>query len=766
MKPFRLPLCLFSSLLFVFSFISCKRFSVPIDPGPGDSGSIATLMAPKVKPLPVVTQEEWESGSRTPGDHTQHMLGLAYSESDPDRIYMGQDVSNVWVSRDFGQNWNTLKCLGLGTSFIYSIEVDPLDKNRVLAAAGCRQFDAVNKAYQGIYLSKDGGITWQQKTPRQQLSEVRSSTKLIAYAPSTKDPGKGYATRWYAAFCEGEAGAADDGFLTSADGGDTWTELRKLPAATFGTDIRGLKVHKTKPEEVFLYGSNGLFRFENATDPNGAVIRLSGRPGSGLPEGDVRGSIYQSDDGQVLMVAVAQKGIYKSTDAGDTWTLFYEWNEIAYCYVNEKHTNMIFAVPREKNGAQIRVSNDGGLTWTSPAKDDVHYRAGYDNSDWNRKLNGQFTYMLPDPRDPRRVFIHTKSKNFRSTDGGLTWDISDNGFNGASHSDIWNEQMFDPTNPDRFCYFMVDRSYAYTDTRGKWFYESTIQPGPLGLNGRTCMAGALHPTEPVILASVGKSPVGQLLRSPDNGKTWTVVSEGNKQRWCIAFNLQHPDTCYQWRERSVDAGKTWMQMPNMPANAILCGVARSDGRVLYAIDLKNTAKKVWRSINSGDSWEQVIESPWNLTLPGDDVTCVFRINPKNPDIIYTSSASGHITEWNVGTLPARSKDMIITGGTDVNFSANRFAIDPRHPNVMYAINDRVNTGNKFFRTINGGHSWQNISNYVTQGSLSGLAVSPVTGEVFISGENGSSVMLPPYATRNTAYDAVPYISNLLTEPYN
>lgn len=776
MKPSRLLLCPFVLLFLAGAFISCKRDHVSNGKeqappgnegdGPDDEAVVYTLEPPKVRPLPVVWREEWASGSTTPGDHTQHMLGVAYAESDPDRIYMGQDVSNVWVSRDFGLNWSTPKCLGLGTSFMCSIEVDPLDKNRVFAAAGCRPFDAASKSYQGIYLSKDGGITWERKAARQQLTEVRSSTKLFAYAPTTKDPQKGYATRWYAAFCEGDAGTADDGLLTSDDGGNTWTEVMKLGASTYGIDIRGLKVHKTRPEKVFLYGTNGLFRFENAIDPNGEVTKLSGRPGSGLPEGDVKGSLYQSDDGKTLIVAVSLKGIYKSTNAGASWSLLYGWNEIGYCYVGEQHPNMIFAVPRAKNGEQIRISSDGGQTWYSPAKSDVHYRPGYDNSDWIRKLNGQFTYILPDPRNANNVFIHTNSKNFRSVDGGHTWDISDNGFNAASHNGTWQEQMFDPTNSDRFCYFMVDRSTAYTDTRGRWFYQSTVQPDPLGLNGRTCIAGALHPTEPVILASVGKQPVGQLLRSADNGKTWTVVSEGNKQRWCVAFNLQHPDTCYQWRERSVDAGKTWTELPNMPANAILCAISRSNGRVLYAADLKNTGKKIWRSPDAGETWTQVIEAGWNITIPGDDATAVVRVHPKDPNIIYTNSANGHITKWDVSTLPAKATDITITGGTDVNFFAHRFAIDPRHPKVMYAINNRRNTGNKFFRTIDGGVTWQNISDYVTQGSLNGLAVSPVTGEVYISGENGSSVMLPPYPTSNTAYDAVPYTSNILKAPYN
>jgi hypothetical protein len=85
---------------------------------------------------------------------------------------------------------------------------------------------------------------------------------------------------------------------------------------------------------------------------------------------------------------------------------------------------------------------------------------------------------------------------------------------------------------------------------------------------------------------------------------------------------------------------------------------------------------------------------------------------------------------------------------------------------MYALNIRANTGNKFFRTIDGGVTWENVSRYVPQGSVNGLSVSPVTGEVYISSQNGSLVMLPPYSTANTAYEVVPYANNHLNEPYN
>lgn len=759
----------FISFAVVFAAIACHPPQLSLE----DSGNLpledssnlppgTEASPPEIKPLPVVTREEYKAGI-TPGDHTQHMQGIAYCASDPDRIYMGQDVDNVWVSRDFGKNWFTLSNEGLYSPFVISIEVDPLDKNRVLAAVNCRKYDVINMPFQGIYLSKDGGITWEQTAKRGQLSAVRSSTHMLAYAPTSKNKDDGYATQWYAAFCEGEDHNSDDGFLSSGDGGENWKEIRKLPASTFGTWIRGIKVHTTDQQKVFLYGSAGLFRFEDATDSNGEVTKLSG--GGGFPEGDVMGSLYQSPNGSVLIVAVVKKGIYESTNGGATWNVLYDWDKINYCYVNENHPNMIFAVPYLRSGEQIRISRDGGQTWYSPSDEDVVYRPGYDHDNWDTKLNGQFAYVLPDPRNENEVFMHNNSKNFRSDDGGKHWHYSDDGFNGTQHAAFNENQMFDPKNPDRFCYFMVDRGVQCTDSRGRWFYPNTVMPKKLGLGWKTVYGGALQPGKPVILACVGKGTTGKLLRSPDDGATWNIVRNANEKRWVVAFDLEDPNYCYQWRERSSDAGLTWKELP-MPDNSIICGVSPSNGKILYAMDCEGTARKVWRSVDRGDTWKLAFETSWDLTFPGPSPQFVFQVDPKDPDIVYTSSTDGQITRWDVSKMPAKSKDLVFPGGAEDNFFINKLAIDPRYPDIMYALNMRANTGHKFFRTLDGGATWQNISSYISEGSENGLSVSPVTGEVFISGQNGSAVMLPPYPTKNTTYSIVPYSNNHLNTPYN
>ncbi len=720
---------------------------------------------PQLKPLPVVTKEEYEAGNVMPGDHTQHMLGVSYCESDPDRIYMGQDVSNVWVSRDFGQNWFNLQNKGLGSHFVMSVETDPLDKNRVLAAVQCRIYDMANAGEQGIYLSKDGGINWKKSESRKKLGEIRGSTRLIAYAPTSKDVAKGYATRWYAAFSQyrnkKEGLASDDGLLYSDNGGESWTEVRKLPETLFGSQIRGIKVHTTKKDEVFIYGNKGLFRFEDATNPRGAYTKLSGR--GGLPEGDIWGELYQSDNGLVLIVAVAGNGIYKSTDGGTRWSSLYQWPYINYCYINKKFPDKIFAVPSEKSGQQIHISSNGGQSWETPQS--VTYRPGYTGG-WSTLLNGQFTYILPDPRNVNRVFIHTKSKNFRSVDGGKNWTVSDNGYNGASH--IAAEQMFDPTNPDRFAYFMTDRGAVVTTNRGRWFSGADLKPKQYGLTWKSAIAGALRPGCDTILACINTGTVGKLFLSPDNGQSWHLVSDGNKPRMVVAYDLQDPNFCYQWRERSFDGGKTWEPLTNMPANTIICGVSRSNGKVLYAMDIDGSRKKIWRSTDRGNSWgNPVITASWELTTPGPDKHLfTFNIDPVNENVVYTSSANGQVTRWDLSKAAPVSEQITFPGSGEHHFFINFFAIDPRHPEVMYAINQRANTGNKFFRSSDGGQHWQNISRFIPQGSIKGIAVSPITGEVYTSGENGSIVILPPYPASNTAYAWIPYTMNVLYEPYN
>ncbi|SFZ93602.1 hypothetical protein SAMN05428642_103227 [Flaviramulus basaltis] len=768
---------LFSIFLACGTLIHCTSFGKKEKLGnSGNSIAISdSIHKPKIKLLPVVFKEEYDEGL-IPGDNSQFILDFTYSESDPDRIYAAQDVSCVWVSNNGGRNWNTLKNKGLYAPAMISIEADPLDKNRVLAVAQSRFYDTIHLDYQGIYLSKDGGLNWEKVAPRTKLGEIRGSTKLITYAPSSKSEALGYAKRWYAAFSEyrkeanGSTNTADDGLLTSNDGGNTWQEIRKLPSSLFGNKIYGIKVDPLNENKLFLYGEEGLFILNNAPDSNDEITKISGT--NGLPKGSVYGKVYISKDSNTLIVPVANTGMYKSINNGKSWNLLYAWTDVLLAFYNEGFPDVIYTTGSNTTEGQVRVSKDGGTTWHTNINS--KQRPGYNDGNWNQGINSIFARIIPDPRNPDRAFAQGHAKFHQTDDGGLNWVDSSSGFNGSQYTGMNMQQMFDPNNPDHFVYFMIDRGVHVTENRGRYFNDNTIKKVDFEGIHKTVYGAAMCPSidsSKVLLASVNKTPSGKLLRSNDNGKTWKeVVSSGLKSRFFVAFHHQNPQYAYQWRERSDDYGITWKELKSMPKNTMICGMSPSNGDIIYAVDnLKGgVAKKIWISLDKGDTWKEkpVISVDWDLTVPGPDRHLIFNVHPTNPNIVYTSNEKGGVTQWDLSSNKTIQTDIdVLNGETEENFYINRFVIDPKFPDIMYAMNQRINTGNKFFMSENGGKSWINISSGFPNTYYNALAVSPITGEVFFSGPNGCRVMLPPYETTNTAYELIPYKNTHIDDTY-
>ena len=84
---------------------------------------------------------------------------------------------------------------------------------------------------------------------------------------------------------------------------------------------------------------------------------------------------------------------------------------------------------------------------------------------------------------------------------------------------------------------------------------------------------------------------------------------------------------------------------------------------------------------------------------------------------------------------------------------------------MYVLNSQVYNGNKLFRTKDGGNSWENISESLSNTTIQGLEISPHTGEVFMAGVNGAYVLLPPYESDNTTFERVKYPKTYISEIY-
>jgi hypothetical protein len=158
--------------------------------------------------------------------------------------------------------------------------------------------------------------------------------------------------------------------------------------------------------------------------------------------------------------------------------------------------------------------------------------------------------------------------------------------------------------------------------------------------------------------------------------------------------------------------------------------------------------RILRSLDRGESWQPFAQSPYDFGLPGMVGGGPCRAHPSDPDVFFTKGPNDWtIRRWSFG---AKWVDLNVMGGfpggkpPDGMFVAMSLAIDRRHPEVMYVMNAWNGVPNKFFRTVDGGKSWEDISAGLPSTFVRGLEVSPVTGYVFTGSPNGSRILPPPY----------------------
>lgn len=252
-------------------------------------------------------------------------------------------------------------------------------------------------------------------------------------------------------------------------------------------------------------------------------------------------------------------GIYKSTDAGKTWTHIGLDNteHIGKVAIDPKNANIVFvaAIGHLYEGNPDRGlyrSQDGGRTWTKvlfknnnvgavdvvidPSNSQVVYATL-----WNTRRPPWYTYQ---PSNGPGGGI------FKSTDGGNTWNQLTNGLPASciGRSGI----AVAPSNPQRL-YAVVD------DFLPEGSSSPPACPGVPAGRGAGGNAAA--------------TPQGGFYRSDDAGATWTKVSSDNElwgRGWYfekLAVDPRNADIVYVPNvavARSKDAGKTWVALRGSP----------------------------------------------------------------------------------------------------------------------------------------------------------------------------------------------------------
>jgi photosystem II stability/assembly factor-like uncharacterized protein len=360
--------------------------------------------------------------------------------------------------------------------------------------------------------------------------------------------------------------------------------------------------------------------------------------------------------------------VWKTTDFGRTWTPIFDdqpTGSVGSIAIAPTDPNVIYvgsgeglARPDLSVGDGIYKSTDAGKTWTH-----LGLRDGQ-----------QIPYIVVDPRNANRLFVavlgHPYGPNeergvYRSTDGGATFQkvLSKDENTGAS------DLEFDPKNPD------IVYACLWEQRQGPW--ENGAWAGTTGGIFKSTDGGTTWrqltrglPAEGIVQADIAVAPgdgnriyatvanpqTVRIYRSDDAGENWTVITTDNRPAGRIgggdlpvpAVDPKNADTVIiasTVSYRSKDGGKTWAALRGAPGgddyqrpwispvNSNIIALASDQGAIV--------------SVNGGETWSSWYARRRRRCITSTPTTASLRV-------------CGGQREERIGLCASRGNDGMIT----------------------------------------------------------------------------------------------------------
>ena len=419
-------------------------------------------------------------------------------------------------------------------------------------------------------------------------------------------------------------------------------------------------------------------------------------------------------------------GMYKSTDAGKTWTHLglRDTQMIAYIDIDPKNPNRLFVAalghpygPNEERG--IFRSTDGGKTFEKVLYKD-EYTSGNDVRIDPSNPNIVYAVLWQQQQSfiEGQGFGGAANAVFKSTDGGTTWKQITYGVPGVIQANI----AIAPSNP-KVIYSLASTATAtnsvtgtvnlYKTTDGGEHWAPVVPDSSRALDTRPLarIGGGDLPTVTVDPKNenVIYSASVVMWRSEDGGVTWTPVrgSPGGDDYQRIWINPNDTDIILAISDQggviSANRGVSWSNWYTQPTAAMyhvstdnnfayrVCGGQQDSGS--GCVDSRSPDGMI-----TFHDWHPVNIQEYGIAAP----------DPKNPDLVY-GSARTNVSLYNRRTSQTAlvGPDMSAKGpnGESYNRNVRTMPINwsPVDPNTLYYVSNAV------WKTTNGGTSWARIS---------------------------------------------------------
>ncbi len=482
----------------------------------------------------------------------------------------------------------------------------------------------------GVWKTTNAGVTWKN------ISDGYFGGSIGAVSVSESDPnilyvGTGEQT------VRGNVSPGYGGFWKSLDAGETW---KKMNLNIDQVQVGRIAIHPKNPDVVLIAVMGDLFK--NSID----------------------------------------RGLYKTTDGGETWRKVLYTNDRAGAVdvsIDKNNPRIVYAstwnirrtpysLESGGDGSGLWKSTDGGDTWKN-----ISGNEGLPSGTWG--ISG----VAISPVNSKKIFALIENQDgglYRSDDGGKSWKKVNEDRNLRQRAWYYTRIYADTQNENRV--YVMNVSFWRSEDGGKSFDRYRTPHGD-------------H---------------HDLWIDPENNNRMVVADDGGAQV-------------------SNDDAMSWSTYMNQPtAQYYRVATDNSFPYNILVAQQDNSTQRVPHRVNSGG----IGERDWEASAGGESAH--LAANPDNPEIVYGGSYGGYLTRLDHSSGETRSINVwpnnpMGHGAEDMKYRFQwNFPIffSPHDANKLYT------TSNHFHVTRNEGQTWEVISPDLTRNEAEKLGPSggPIT----------------------------------------
>jgi photosystem II stability/assembly factor-like uncharacterized protein len=491
--------------------------------------------------------------------------------------------------------------------------------------------------------------------------------------------------------------------------------------------------------------------------------------GPAVTSGRISDLAVHPTDRSTWYVTVASGGVWKTVNAGTTWTPIFDGQgsySIGCVAIDQRNPLVVWIGTGENNsqrsvayGDGVYKSTDGGKSWEN---------VGLKGSEHIGKI-------LIDPRDSNAVYAAAQGPLwaaggdrglYKTTDGGKIWKkvLEIGEYTGV------NEVVMDPRNPD------VLFASAYQRHRRVW---TLIDGGPESAIYKSVDAGvtwkklenglpkeemgkiglAISPADPDVVYAIieAANKAGGFFRSTDSGGNWekmgdymssspqyynelvadpkvvgrvysmdtwmNVTDDGGKNFHRVGEKYKHVDNHALWIQpddtdhllsgcdgglyESRDRGATWEYFGNLPVTQFY-RVTVDNASPIYNIYGGTQDNFTLGGPSRTMTAHGIVNSDWFVTVGGDGFYS--QVDPENPDIVYSEAQHGALVRFDRKT----GETIDIQPQAEAPGESLRWNWDSPLMISPHAHTRLYFAAQKLYRSDDRGDSWRAVSGDLTR----------------------------------------------------